>query len=581
MGPGSLFRQHLKRYKWQYLFGCALLSISSLLQLAIPEVLKRFTDDLEYARITIYDCLIFGLWIVGIGFLVAFFRSVSRIYIFRLSRMLDRITKRRLFVRWEKLSSSYFDRQRIGDLMSHAVNDVNILRELAMGGVFMSVEALIMIGVTIFAMGFTVDWLLTLAVIIPLPALTYLGYRFRTRIQLEATRVQEAISTITSRMQEFCSGIRIVKTYVQEKEEYDKFSKDNQNNVDVNRDLIKSNSVFISASQFIVGMSYLITIVFGGILVMRSHISLGQFIAFNTYLTFIVGPVENLGRVINVIQRGGAADVRLRKILAMEPEVKDEEGVLPVESIQGRLQISGLTFTYPDSGQRVLENIDLDVPEGSSLAIVGRVGSGKTTLVNLLTRMYNPPRGTMFIDGREIYQIPLATLRRSIGYVPQEFFLFSSTIADNIAFDPDDYDKHDIVDAAKVAQVHDNIIEFPAKYRTQLGERGISLSGGQRQRISMARALIKNPSILIFDDSLSAVDADTEERILAGLETVMKGRTTIIVSHRISAIREADQIIVLDKGRIVERGNHESLLKHDGIYANMHEQQQLSRGVGG
>ncbi len=580
METSSLFRQHVIQHKWRYLFGIALLSISSLLQLWIPVLLKEFTDQLQDYSITVREVLMYALWLALVGFLVAFFRSTSRILLFTLARMLDKMTKRKLFQQWERLSSSYFDRQRIGDLMSHAINDVNVLREVAMQGVFMTGEAIVLIGVSVIAMGMTVDWGLTLLVVLPLPALTYLGYRFRSQIHIRATRVQEAISQLTSRVQEFCSGIRIVKTYVQEKDEIEKFTQDNEYNVQTNRELIKSNSMFLSVSQGIVGLSFLISIVFGGILVLNDRITLGEFVAFNTYLGLMVTPVENLGRVINTLQRGKAAEVRLHKVLSTQPEVTDSDDVLPLKSLQGDIRIRGLTFCYPESDKPALRDIDIDVPAGSSLAIVGRVGSGKTTLVQLLLRMYNPPPGTIFIDGHELRRIPLSVLRRSIGYVPQEYFLFSTTIAENIAFDPNPYGEAEIVRAAKIAQVHDNIIEFPQKFETRLGERGVSLSGGQRQRISMARALIKNPSILIFDDSLSAVDADTEERILQGLKQVMKGRTTIIVSHRISAIREADQIIVLDRGRIVERGRHDELVQLGGIYAKMHEQQQLNREMG-
>ena len=424
MGAGSLFRQHVIHYRWRYVFGIALLSISSLLQLLIPVLLKNFTDQLQDYAITATEVLMYAVWLAVVGLLIAFFRSTSRIFLFTLARMLDKITKRRLFKQWERLSSSYFDRQRIGDLMSHAINDVNVLREVAMQGVFMTGEAIVLIGVSVIAMGITVDWGLTLLVVLPLPALTYLGYRFRTQIQTRATRVQEAISQLTSRVQEFCSGIRIIKTYVQEKDEFDKFTQDNEYNVRTNRDLIKSNSMFISVSQGIVGLSFLLSIIFGGLLVLNDKITLGEFVAFNTYLGLMFAPVENLGRVINTLQRGRAAEVRLQKILATEPEVKDAEDVLPIDSLQGAIQIRGLTFSYPENDEPALRDVNVNVPAGSSLAIVGRVGSGKTTLVNLLLRMYNPPRGTMLIDGHDLHRIPLSTLRRSIGYVPQNIFCF-------------------------------------------------------------------------------------------------------------------------------------------------------------
>lgn len=580
MGSRPLFGEHVRRHKKEYFLGTILLSISCLLHLVIPQLLRDFTDRLQEFRLTTEDVVTIALWIAVIGLGVSFFRSVGRIYLFRLARVLEKQIRQRLFTRWESLSAEYYNRQRIGDLMSHAVNDVNIIREVGMMGVFSIIEAFVLIAVAIAAMASTVHAGLTLLVMLPLPALTYLAYRFRTQIQDRTTKVQEAISQLTSRVQEFCAGIRVVKAYVQEKEELRKFQEDSQMNVETNRMLIQSNSFFTSLSQAIVGISYLLSVVVGGLLVMRGSITLGEFVAFNTYLTMLIPPVENLGRVINILQRGRAADIRLRKILDTQPEVYDGEGTQPQPAIKGQIEFRNLSFHYPDQHQPALEHIDLKVPVGSSLAIVGKVGSGKTTLVNLLLRLYNPPQGSIYIDGKEIRKFPLEQLRQSIGYVPQEYFLFSTTIGENIAFDPRGYKFDQIQEAARIAQVHDNIIEFPQQFDTSLGERGVSLSGGQRQRVSMARALIKKPSILIFDDSLSAVDAQTEDRILQGLQKVMKGRTTIITSHRLSAIRHADQIIVLEHGRIVEQGNHESLLKQGGIYAAMYDKQTMNRVMG-
>lgn len=581
MKARSLFMQHVREHRLHYVLGAALLSISCLLQLVIPELLRRFTDDLEGGVLQARTAWSIAGLIVIFSLGVALFRSVSRMYIFGLSRKLDRNTKRRLFQHWERLSPEYYSKQRIGDLMSHAVNDVNIIREVGMMGVFNTIEAVVLISVTVVAMVLMVDPWLTLCVMLPLPALTYLGYRFRSQIQERATVVQEAISQLTSRLQEYISGIRVIKTYVQEKPEQEKFRIDNQGNMDAQRRLIYSNSKFVSISQGIVGLSFLISIVFGGMLVIDNAITLGQFVAFNTYLAFVITPIENLGKVINILQRGKAADVRLQKVLNTKPAIKNHPRPVKLSQIEGTITFNHLDFTYPDSHRPALKDVHLHVPKGSSLAIVGRIGSGKTTLVNLLLRLYDAPTGSLLIDGQPIDRIDLKLLRDSIGYVPQEFFLFSTSISDNIAFSPRTYGEDEIYQAAKVAQVHDNIIHFPQKFETKLGERGISLSGGQRQRISMARALIKKPSILIFDDSLSAVDAQTEERILHGLREVMQGRTTIIVSHRISAIRDADQIIVLDHGQVAEHGNHESLLESGGIYANMYYQQQLNREMGG
>ncbi|MDG5789544.1 ABC transporter ATP-binding protein [Evansella sp. AB-P1] len=574
MESGSIVKNHIIKHKWQYILGVILLSISCILQLQIPVFLESFADSAEDGTLNNSLLLQLTISVVLVGLGIAFFRSISRIYIFRLSRILEKKVRRRLFSHWLKLPLQYYNKQRIGDLMSHAINDVNVIREVAMGGIFLSIEVVILITIAVTMMGTTINPWLTLVVILPLPGLTFLAYKFRFQIQKRSKNVQEAISHLTSTVQEFCSGIRVVKTYSQEKNEKKKFEAENNKNVKANQHLILTNSMFISASMAIVGLSYLLSIFFGGLLVMNGTISLGEFVAFNTYLSLLIQPVENLGKVINILQRGWASNHRLRTIFNIQSEVQDnKDEVLEDIEVQGDIQIENLSFSYPDSEETTLRNIDLTVPKGSSLAIVGRVGSGKTTLINLLLRTYNPPRGSIFIDGNDIFQIPLQTLRKSVGIVPQENFLFSSDIKKNIAFNPGYYGDEDVTEAAKLAQVYDNIIDFPQEFRTPLGERGISLSGGQRQRISIARSLLKNAPILIFDDSLSAVDAQTEEKILKGLKQKMDGRTTIIVSHRISSIKHADQIIVMNDGEIVERGTHATLIKQKGIYRRMYEKQ--------
>ncbi|PLS05326.1 ABC transporter ATP-binding protein [Neobacillus cucumis] len=568
-----IFREHFVLHKWNYVLGTILLSISLVLQLWVPSLLKQFTDGLQNESIHASRLLELSWWftIAGIGTFI--FRSSGRIYIFRMSRMLERDLRTELFSHWEKLQADYYQNQRIGNLMTHAVNDVNILRQIGMQGYFQMVEAAVLISLAVFMMAGTINLYLTLLVLLPLPGLTFIAYRFRTKIQSHSLKVQEAIGILTSRVQEFCSGISVIKTYVQEKEEIKKFTNENESNVEVNKQLIRSNSLFTSLSQGIVGLSYLLSIVMGSILVMKSTISLGDFVAFNTYLSMLIGPIENIGKVINLLQQGKAADQRIREVLSTEPDIKDEEGTIPLTLVKGDIRIKDLSFNYPRNKDHVLKNINITIPKGTSLAIVGKVGSGKSTLVQLLLRLYNPPKNSIYIDQHDIRKIPLKTLRSSIAYVPQDNFLFSSTIKENIAFDPYPYLDEEVVHAARSAQIYSDIMELPNRFDTELGERGLSLSGGQRQRVSIARALIKPSPIIIFDDSLSAVDSKTETNILNTLRTEMKGRTSIIISHRISTIQEADQIIVLDQGEIVERGTHLSLLKEDGIYKKMYSQQ--------
>lgn len=579
MNKRPIFSEYFFQHKWSYSFGAVLLTISLVLQLLVPLLLEDFTNGIQYFTISASELLKLAIWFIVLGIGIFFFRSSGRIYIFRLSRMLERDLRTRLFTHWEKLPAEYYQQQRIGNLMAHAVNDVNILRQIGMQGIFQMIEAVVLISIGIFMMAGMINWYLTLLVLLPLPGLTYLAYRFRIKIKMHSSKVQEAIGILTSRVQEFCTGIRVIKTYVQEHEEMKKFTMENEKNVEANKQLIRSNSLFTSLSQGIAGLSYLISIVLGSIMVMKGTISLGEFVAFNTYLSLLIAPIENLGKVINLFQQGKAAESRLREVLATEPVIKDEKDVIPLKEINGDITIKNLSFQYKNSNSYALKNIHLKIKKGSSLAIVGKIGSGKSTLVNLLLRVYNPPRNTIFIDNLDIRNLPLKLLRTSIGYVPQTNFLFSSKIKDNIAFDPRPYQDKQIFRAAQQAHVYADIKGFSDGFDTTLGERGLSLSGGQRQRVSIARAMIKDSPIMIFDDSLSAVDANTEEKILKTLQTEMRGKTSIIISHRISTIRHADQIIVLDKGRIVERGTHESLLERNGIYKNMFVQQSNEMNI--
>ncbi|MCP1307415.1 ABC transporter ATP-binding protein [Paenibacillus tyrfis] len=578
MENNNIFWSHIKRNRLPYLMGFALLSISSILQLIIPWLLGRFTDSLQTGALTYDQAVRFGVWMIAAGFGIAFFRSVSRIYLFRLSRQLEMRVRGELFVHWEKLSAQYFNNQRIGDLMSHAISDVGVIREVTMQGYFNVMEAVFLIVVSVAAMTSSVNPWLTLLTMLPLPLLSLLAYRFNKRIMQQSKDMQSAISDLTSRVQEFTAGIRVVKAFVQEKAERELFTRDNRRAVEMNRRYVRSNSLFGALSAGIVGFSFLVSVVLGGIMVLKDIITLGEFVAFNTYLSLLMGPIESLGRVVNLLQRGKASELRLLEIFNTQPDVVDDVIAKPeIQTIGGEIEIRDLTFSYPEAKRPSLRNVSLKVPKGSSLAIVGRVGSGKSTLVHLLVRLYNPPKGTVLIDGHDIHEIPLRTLRGQIGIVPQDQFLFSSTIRDNIGFDPKPYSDEQVVEAAKIAQVYENIVEFPNQFDTALGERGISLSGGQRQRVSIARAVIKKPSVLIFDDSLSAVDTITEDLILEGLKSVMNRRTTIIIGHRISSVQSADQIVVMDEGRIVERGNHEQLLAVNGIYADMYHKQLLDQ----
>jgi ATP-binding cassette subfamily B multidrug efflux pump len=580
MKDRTIIISHLIQHRYSYLIGFALLSISSLLQLFIPSILGSFTDRLQQSTMDYQHIVKYACWMIAAGFGVAFFRSISRMYLFRLSRLLEMNVRTQLFTHWEKLSAQYFNNQRIGDLMTHAISDAGIMREVTMSGIFNIMEAAVLITLSVIAMVTTVNPLLTLLTMLPLPLLSMLAYRFNRQIVQQSTDVQHAIDRLTSRVQEFTAGIRVIKAFVQESKEQALFAEDNRHAVAMNKRLVRSNSLFGSLSTAVTGISFLVSVIFGGILVLRDVITLGEFVAFNTYLSLLMGPIENLGKVVNLLQRGRASEKRLLQIFGTEPDIVDDEYANPeIDLLHGEIEIRNLTFSYPEAKEPTLKNISLHIPEGTSLAIVGKVGSGKSTFVHLLVRLYNPPLGKIFIDGHEIHEIPLRTLRGQMGIVPQDQFLFSSTIRENIGFDPKPHTNDEIEQAAKVAQVYENIVEFPNRFDTPLGERGISLSGGQRQRVSIARAIIKKPSVLIFDDSLSAVDTITEDLILRGLSDEMEKRTTIIIGHRISSVKNADQIVVLEEGCIVERGTHKELLELGGMYADLYHKQLLDEAA--
>lgn len=437
-------------------------------------------------------------------------------------------------------------------------------------------DTIILVSLVLVMMLTTISVKLTLLALIPLPLLALTTQRFGKTIHQRFRKSQEAFSNVTNKVQENFSGMRVIKAFVQEDAEIKKFTEANEDYVQKNLSLIKVQAIFHPIISLFSGISILIVLGYGGMLVLNQEISLGDFVAFSTYLGMLTWPMMAIGQMINIFQRGSASMARLNVIFNTKPEILNDERTNPsIQEIKGDIKIENLSFRYPNTEAYVLKNINLHVPVGGTLAIIGKTGSGKTTLVNLLARLYNNEEGKLSVDGHELETIPLEVLRQNIGYVPQDNFLFSTTIRDNIAFGLNEVKEDEVIQAARDAQVYENIIDFPNQFDTLLGERGVTLSGGQKQRISIARALIKNPSILILDDSLSAVDTRTEENILRRLKEIMRERTSLIIAHRISTIKEAEQIIVLDDGEIVERGNHEQLLAQNGIYAEMYRKQLL------
>jgi len=576
MGNYKTLKDFFIQNKSRYILGIVWLLAVDIIQLVVPQIFKKITDLLGDQLLTSQDLLKYAGYIVLTGLGVGLGRYFWRVYIQGTARLLEYHIRNKLFGHLQTLSTNYFNNHKTGDLMAHATNDINAVRAALGQGIVMIIDAIFITVAALVMMIRTTNIQLTILALFPLPFLAFIVGRFGKIIHNRFRDVQEAFSNLTDKTQENFTGIRVVKSFVQEKEEIAKFTESNKLNFLMNVKLVRVWGMFFPLVQFISSISFLVVIWYGGTLVIRGDISLGDFIAFNSYLGLLVWPMMAIGWVINIIQRGSASMERLNVIFNEEPEIFDSKDVVDKETVNGEIEFKNVCFKYPDSSEYALKNINFKIPQGSTLAIIGKTGSGKTTLINILLRLYNTEEGEILVDNININKVPLKTLRENIGYVPQDNFLFSSTIEDNIAFAFENkVDYEEVVKAAKIAEVYDNIMDFPNKFDTILGERGVTLSGGQKQRTAIARALIKNPSILILDDSLSAVDTQTEERILASLKSFMESRTTILIAHRISTLKNANEIIVLDEGSIIERGTHHELLELEGVYKDLYEKQLL------
>ncbi len=565
--------------KWYYFLGIIFLVITNLLQLVIPRLLGQFTDQISEGLLEYSDLFYYIGLIIVLALFIALFRYLWRVFIFGTARRLEFSLRNRLFTHLQKLSANFYHQHKVGDLMAHATNDINAVRMALGPGFILIIDTLVLTMATIGIMFRTIDPRLTVFALLPLPFLALVVVLFGRKIHRRFKMVQEAFSQLTDRVQENFSGIRVVKSFVQEDQEIDNFSEVNQQHVDKNMHLIKIYGLFYPLIFFISALSFMIVLGYGGLQVIYGHISLGDFVAFNSYLGLLTWPMMAIGWVINLLQRGAASMERINKLLDEEPEITEDPHPLPLDHLKGEIEFRDLTFSYQEEEEPVLKNINLKIQAGKTLAIVGRTGSGKTTLVNLLLRIYEPGENEILIDGHDIRRLPFKTLRESIGCVPQDNFLFSRSIEENIAFGRNQFQAEEVKRVSKIAQVHDNIVDFTEGYETVLGERGVTLSGGQKQRVSIARALLKEPQILILDDSLSAVDTQTEEEILRDLKPFMQQRTTIIISHRISTIKDADRIVVLHQGEIIERGKHHELLEKEGLYYSLHQKQLLEEKI--
>jgi ATP-binding cassette subfamily B protein len=458
--------------------------------------------------------------------------------------------------------------------MAHATNDIDAVRmALSMGVVFL-VDTIILGILTICFMVY-IHPQLTLFAILPMPLITLITLLFSRTVHHRFEMVQRTFASLTERVREAIAGIRVIKAYVLEGREEEKVSQLSRDYIQRNLNVVKVWGMYFPVILFLSNLSMAIVLYGGGKLTILESISTGDFVAFMSYLGLLAWPMMALGWSVNMIQRGGASMDRLRRIFEATPEIFDAPRVVQRGLLKGRMDIRGLTFSVGNGGNDLLKNVHLTVNEGEKMVMVGRTGSGKTILCNLIARILEPPQGCLFFDGVEIHEVPLEVLRKSIGYVPQDTFLFSDTIRENIAFGKIDATEKEIEEAARLAQIYDEVMDFPERMNTVIGERGVTLSGGQRQRISIARAILMDPPIFILDDALSSVDIQTEERVLEGLEKFLRGKTSILVTHRIAPLRRADRIIVLDEGQVVEMGDHETLLAEGGIYTDLYWQRQL------
>src|SRR5438876_4757310 len=569
---------YFKKYRRSYVVGALCVFLTNGIWILFAQVIRLAVDDLKQAttnHTTLHHHLsTYALLLLAVAVTKGIFQYLTRWIVIGVSREIEFDLRNDLFQHLERLSYSYYQRTRTGDIMARATNDLNAVRMLLGPAIMYSANTIVFTAVALFYM-WRISHRLTLYAFMPLPITSIVIQYFGRLIHERFERIQAMFSDISARAQENFSGVRVLRAFAQEQPEINAFENANREYIARSLRLVRLMGMLWPTLEVMLGLAIVLVLWLGGREVVLGRITVGKFVTFNTFMVMLTWPIIALGWVINITQRGTASVVRLNQIFAEKPEITDVAArpATDLGPIRGEIEFRDLNFNY--HGTHVLKNVNLRIPAGTSLAVVGPTGAGKSTLVNLIPRIYDAAPGTVLVDGHPIQEYPLAELRRSIGFVPQETFLFSDSIRDNIAFGGEDASTSDVRTAAEAASIAGDIEEFPEQYETAVGERGITLSGGQKQRTAIARALLRDPRILVLDDALSSVDTHTEEKILSRLREIMQGRTTIFISHRVSTVRNADRIAVLHGGSIVELGTHEELIARSGYYTDLYNKQLL------
>ena len=562
----------IKNHKISYIIGIIFMLLTSYIQSFFPRVLGSTIDILgtDNFSFSLVKVKIMYILLISIGTFICTYAWRNQIVVN--ARNLECHLRAKLFNQFQKLSPEFYNQKKTGDLIAYAINDISAVRMTFGPATAMIINVVVICSISIYSMAKIINFKLTLMILIPIPFIIFFMLRIGMLVQKRFKKVQENFASISGRVQENIYGIRVIKSYVQEESETQKFEILNNQMMESNLNMVKLSSILSPVIEIFFSISFVFNLIIGGNMVLNKIITLGDFIAFNGYLTMIMRPIISIGRVINIFQRGIASMKRLDDIFNVNPNIEDGLKMISTP-IKGEIEFNNLSFSYGDSNKKALENINLKIPKGYTIGILGKTASGKTTISNLLLKLYMSPPKEIFIDKVDINDYSLETLRSSIGYVPQDNFLFSASIKDNIKFFKDIYTDEEVEKASQISSIYESIINFPKGFDTILGERGVNLSGGEKQRISIARAIIVNPPILILDDSLSAVDTITEAKVLKNIQKLRVGKTTIIIAHRISTIKHADFIIVLDEGRICEKGTHNELVKKGGLYYETYKSQ--------